>query len=202
MNTYTMLSKKIRVGDLAPSVTGRNANGERIILLPDCGFVHLQFRRFAGCPICNLHLQSFRRSHDLLKEHGIREIVIFHSDADQLKKYTSEFPFVVISDPDKRLYQAFGVEESLASLGNPTVWPTILKGVIRSIWETVIQGKPIPPLKAPGGNTGLPADFLIDTYGVIMACKYGKHADDQWSIAELITVVKKLTVKKPCLPTI
>ena len=26
--------------------------------------VHLQFRRFAGCPICNVHLQSVVRRHD------------------------------------------------------------------------------------------------------------------------------------------
>lgn len=201
MTTPTMLSKKLRVGDLAPTVIGLNANGDRITLLPDCGFVHLQFRRFAGCPICNLHLQSFRQSNDILKEHGIREIVIFHSDAGQIKKYTSEFPFVIISDPEKLLYQAFGVGESLASLGNPVVWPAILSGVIRSIWEYVKQGKPIPPLRAPGGNTGLPADFLIDTYGIIRACKYGVHADDQWSIGELITLVNKLTVSKPSLPT-
>jgi hypothetical protein len=28
--------------------------------------VHLQFRRFAGCPICNLHLRSIAVRHDEL----------------------------------------------------------------------------------------------------------------------------------------
>ena len=34
---------------------------DRPVSLPETGWLtHLQFRRFAGCPVCNLHLQSFR----------------------------------------------------------------------------------------------------------------------------------------------
>ncbi|HMZ13123.1 MAG TPA: AhpC/TSA family protein, partial [Mycobacterium sp.] len=29
------------------------------IRVPGPGRLHLQFRRFAGCPICSLHLRSF-----------------------------------------------------------------------------------------------------------------------------------------------
>jgi hypothetical protein len=40
---------------------------------------------------------------------------------------------------------------------------------------------------APGENhLGKPADFLIDPDGTIKACKYGAHADDQWSVDEML----------------
>jgi hypothetical protein len=33
---------------------------------------------------------------------------------------------------------------------------------------------------------GLPADFLIAPDGRVRTCKYGAHADDQWSVDELL----------------
>ncbi len=33
------------------------------IRVPGPGRLHLQFRRFAGCPICSLHLRSFADRH-------------------------------------------------------------------------------------------------------------------------------------------
>jgi hypothetical protein len=39
----------------------------------------------------------------------------------------------------------------------------------------------------------LPADFLIAGDGRIIACKYGEHADDQWSVNELLSLVHSLT---------
>ena len=37
-----------------------------------------------------------------------------------------------------------------------------------------------------GGHTGLPADFLIAPNGRILACKYGSHANDQWTFDEVL----------------
>jgi hypothetical protein len=40
-----------------------------------------------------------------------------------------------------------------------------------------------------GGRYGLPADFLVAPDGLIVACKYGEHAYDQWSVDELLALV-------------
>lgn len=41
------------------------AVGGDVVPIPDPErLIHLQFRRFAGCPICNLHLRSIVRRHD------------------------------------------------------------------------------------------------------------------------------------------
>ena len=73
------------------------------------GFVHLQFRRFAGCPICNVHLQWIIRRHDEIVAAGIREVVVFHSSAQELRRHVVDLPFAVVADPDKVLYAEFGV---------------------------------------------------------------------------------------------
>ena len=100
--------------------------------IPDpARIVHLQFRRFAGCPICNVHLQSIVRRHDEIANAGIREVVIFHSTDEELRRVTNLHP--------------------------------------------------------TGGHLGLPADFLIGSDGRVIACKHGMHANDQWSVDEVLT---------------
>ena len=81
--------------------------------VPDPGqMVHLELRRFAGCPICNVHLQSIIRRHDEIVAAGIREVVVFHSSAQELRHHVVDLPFAVVADPDKVLYAEFGVRSS------------------------------------------------------------------------------------------
>ena len=42
--------------------------------------------------------------------------------------------------------------------------------------------------RAENGILGLPADFLVDRAGRVVACRYGTHADDQWEVDELLRV--------------
>lgn len=152
--------------------------------------VHLQFRRFAGCPVCNLHLRSFARRHRELEAAGVHEVVLFHSPADELRPHTPDLPFAVVADPDKRLYAEFGVEASPRALLDPRAWLPILRAIA---WATVgiLTGTVRAPSSNPqGGRLGLPADFLIapdgPRNGRVLACKYGAHVDDQWSVDEVL----------------
>ncbi len=148
---------------------------------PQC-LVHLQFRRFAGCPICNLHLQSFAARHDEIGAAGIREVVFFHSPAAELATHTAELPFATVADPDKRYYTEFGVESGARAVLDPRAWRTVVAGVA----ATITGRFRLPAISPHGGRLGLPADFLIDTDGTVLAAKYGEHADDQWSVDELL----------------
>ena len=159
--------------------------------VPDPGhLVHLELRRFAGCPVCNLHLRSVVVRNDELKAAGIREVVVFHSSADDLRKYQAELPFDVIPDPDRKLYAEFGVEKTPRAILNPKAWGAIFKGLGRSIGATVRGNEHAPPVKPAGGSTGLPGDFLIDSDGRVIASKYGEHAYDQWTVDEVLALAK------------
>lgn len=161
-----------------------SVTGERVPV-PGDGLTHLQFRRFAGCPICNLHLRSVARRNDELAAAGIREIVVFHSPADELRPYSGELPFPVIADPRKSLYREFGVESAPRALLDPRAWPAIATGVAYELVQVVRRRRPAPP-PAQGGRLGLPGDFLIAADGRLLAVKYGAHADDQWPVDEIL----------------
>ncbi|UWZ85538.1 peroxiredoxin-like family protein [Occallatibacter riparius] len=161
------------------------------VAIPDSeALVHLQFRRFAGCPICDLHLHSFAARHRELAAASVREVIVFHSSKDELLKFCAGLPFEVIADPEKRLYAQFDVQSELRALFHPGVWVRILQGVIRSFGQVLRKQMPMPSLNPGGGRFGLPADFLIAPSGMILACKYGSHAYDQWSLDEVLDLAR------------
>lgn len=156
--------------------------------LPDPDrLLHLQFRRFAGCPVCNLHLRSIVNRHEEILAAGVREVVVFHSSRQELLTHAGDLPFAVVADPDKHLYREFGVESAPRSLLDPRAWP----GIVRGVRAALRRGDPKPALRVAGGRFGLPGDFLIAPDGRHLASKHGTHADDQWSVDELLSLIPK-----------
>src|SRR5436305_14298808 len=117
MHATSASSEKARAGDPFPTLELTATSGQRVTIPdPDGDHVHLQLRRFAGCPICNLPLRTIVTRHDEIRSHGIREVVVFHSTAKELAKHEAELPFPLIADPKRDLYHRFGVETGARSL--------------------------------------------------------------------------------------
>ncbi len=142
---------------------------------------HLQFRRFAGCPMCNLHIRSFIQGYAALAEAGIQEVAVFHSSKTAMLASHAAAPFALIADPTKKLYAAFGVDSSIWAVLHPKSWLPALKGLFKHGAGMPEKGQ--DPL-------GLPADFLIAPDGTIVACKYGVHGYDQWSLSEVLQLAQ------------
>jgi peroxiredoxin len=177
---------QLSVGDTIPSRVLTTIRGETVPIPDPERLIHLQFRRFAGCPICNVHLRSMARRHADIQAAGIRAVAVFHSPAEDMRPHQGDLPFAVVADPERLLYAEFGVEASRRAVTNPRAWGTPFRP---SAYPIVLRG--LRNGGSPGprhGETvlGLPADFLIDPAGRIVALRYGRHADDQWSVAELI----------------
>src|SRR5258706_12908306 len=112
-------NNQARVGGAFPTLELAATSGQQVTV-PDLAgdYVHLQLRRFAGCPICNLHLRSIVTRYDEIRSHGIREVVVFHSTAAELTKFEAELPFPLIADPQRDLYRRLGVERGPSPLAN------------------------------------------------------------------------------------
>ena len=169
----------IRPGDLLPATTLESVTGEPI-KLPDPGrLVHLQFRRFVDCPICNTHIAELRRRAREIEAAGIKEVIVFHSSAKSIRSYQKDLPFVLVGDPKRILYRDFGVETSLGFMSLKALGAGI-RGMAHGHFALRFAGRPL----------GLPGDFLIAPSGRIKAVKYGTHAYDQWSVDELLALAK------------
>jgi peroxiredoxin len=180
-------NNKTRVGDVFPTLDLAATSGQ-LVRVPDPAgdYVHLQLRRFAGCPICNLHLRSIVARHDEIRSHGVREVVVFHSTAAELAKHEAELPFPLIPDPERGLYRRLGVERRLPSLLSIRALRAAIAGLTAALGSRGTKRGALGPVKPTGGRLGLPADFLIAADGRIAALKYGQHAYDQWTVDELL----------------
>ncbi|HUG21690.1 redoxin domain-containing protein [Piscinibacter sp.] len=169
---------KLTPGDAAPAFSARTIRGKPV-RLPNAQarFVHLQFRRFAGCPVCNFHLLTMGRRHAEIEAAGIHQVVFFHSSQEEMLKYQAQLPFDCIADLEKKHFRAFGVEASGRALLSLRILWKGFRGVLasRRLYD-----------KAENGILGLPADFLVDAQGRVVACKYGAHADDQWDADDVL----------------
>jgi peroxiredoxin len=181
---------RVAAGDIITSRELTTIRSERIPVPYPGMLTHLQFRRFAGCPLCNLHLRSLARRHGELLAAGVREVAVFHSTAGDMLPFQGELPFAVIADPTRKLYREFGVTTSPRALLhvkawaaplNPRVYPMVLRGLRAG-------GSPGP--RHGDSPLGLPADFLIGPGGQVLAAKYGRHANDQWSVDELLQAAR------------
>ncbi len=175
-----VVSKRRVAGEQLPPIQFTSLRGDTVSL-PAADVAHLQFRRFAGCPICNLHLQTFSRAHQRLAAAGVRTVAFFHSTSEQMRPYQGQLPFACVADPEKRWYQYFGVERSFLAVADPRAIGAGLKGLFAA---------PSNPFVGGLDPSGLPADFLIDQSNVIVAARYGSHADDQWTVEELLALVR------------
>lgn len=124
------------------------------------------------------HLRGMARRIEEIEAAGIHEVVLFHSEPETMRRFQADLPFDVVADPNRDAYDRYGVRSSARSLLDPRAWGAYLRGVFAK--------HPSSSLTGEGGHTGLPADFLIAPSGLVQALKYGVHADDQWSVDELL----------------
>ena len=184
---------RLTMGDSFPHLDLISIAGDSISIPPYTSerLIHLPSRRFAGCPVCNLHLRSVTARIDEIAATGIREIVIFHSTQDELRKYQGDMPFPVIADPKKQLYRKFGVEASTRAILNPRAWRALPQGWRHSMGTAIAKRRGPLPASPTNGTLGLPADVLIASDGQVVAVKYGRHAYDQWSVDELLAIARQ-----------
>jgi len=166
----------LKPGDLLPIAEMKAVTGQTIRLPHPTRLLHLQFRRFVDCPICNTHIAEFTMRAREIDAAGVEEVIVFHSSPASIRSYQKDLPFLMVGDREKTFYKAFGVEASLGFIS--------LKA-LRAAARGVMNGH--LGLRLGGGPFGLPADFLISPSGRMSAVKYGSDAYDQWSVDEVLT---------------
>lgn len=132
----------------------------------------LSFFRFAACPFCNLRVHELvSRFAELGGNFSI--VAVFDSPLGNLQRHAERHraPFPILADETNAYYRAFAIERSFMGMLKATLlrFPTVLQA-------TVLNG--YLPTSFQGHLATLPADFLVDGYGVIQQAYYGKDIGD------------------------
>ena len=112
-------------------------------------------------------------------------VAVFHSPGRRLTKSLRELslPFPVIADPEKRVFEAFGVEASWLGMFS--------LGVARDYTRAMLTGFFSGPFGHEGGIKGHPADFLIDGQGVIRLAHYGLDYADTLNVDRILELASQ-----------
>ena len=110
-------------------------------------------------------------------------VIFFESGAEKIKNsifHQGLLPWTLISDPEKRIYKLYGVEESVVKFGR-----TMLLSNPLSAMKTAKEiGAPTEADKE-ASNTLIPADFLLNEDFSIATAYYGSTLDDHISIEDI-----------------
>lgn len=179
-----MSDQRLNAGDLAPDFEMTNLAGEVMKLSDFKGQkVFLSFYRFATCPLSNFRVAQAMREHKYFQD-DVTFVGVFESSNQYLKKYVQprQLPFHVMADPKAVLYRRYGVEAS---------WLSALKGFARisDVFKALFRSGYRPGM-LHGSISRVPADFLIDEEGKILALHYGQDIVDHMTFEQLKACLK------------
>jgi len=139
----------------------------------------LSFYRYASCPFCNLRIHEIAKRAAKYRQRGLEIIAVFQSSTDKVFQYVGKQqpPFPIIPDPDRSLYQLYGVESSWSGMAKAFI------GRIPEISKAISRG--FTPGSMEGEKHRLPADFIINRNGIILNAYYGEDIGDHLSFEEI-----------------
>ena len=83
---------QLTVGDVVRPLELTTIHGNSVRIPDSERRVHLQFRRYAGCPACNVHVRSIARRLGEILAAGICEVVVFHSKRETMLEFSGRAP--------------------------------------------------------------------------------------------------------------
>lgn len=145
--------------------------------------VFIGFFRHAGCPFCNIRVHTLTKVHEELKAKGMEMIFFFESKEDVMLRSTFHkevSPIPLISDPEKKVYAQYGIEESgyKSTISHLTTF-------VQTAFKARSLGVPIHMMADGESIKTMPAEFLIDKGLIIKELHYSESLTDRMSVDKI-----------------
>ncbi|MBX2849035.1 MAG: peroxiredoxin family protein [Acidiferrobacterales bacterium] len=147
--------------------------------------VILSFFRDASCPFCLKRVFELCARHKQWQKKGVEIIAVFTSTDEEVNSFKHKYPkrITTIADPSLELYNQYGIESSATGFFKTFLLkaPTIIEGLVKGA----------RPTRNPNGGI-MPADFLINTQGIITEAWYGENGADHIPFSKLEDLVRAM----------
>jgi peroxiredoxin Q/BCP len=143
----------------------------------------LGFFRHAGCPFCNLRVHALIKVHQELKGKGLEMIFFFESKASVMLRssfHQGVSPIPLISDPEKKWYDAYGLESSKMKSAI-----SHLTSFVQTAFKASAAGVPTHLMKDGESISTKPAEFLIRRGLIIEEVHYSERLNDRMSVDKI-----------------
>ena len=142
--------------------------------------VFIGFFRHAGCPFCNIRVHTLKKAHEELKAKGLEMIFFFESKLEVLKMSTFHqevSPIPLISDPEKKIYAAYGLENS----GFKSA-VSHLTSFVQTAFKANKLGVPMHMMADGESISTMPAEFLLDKGLIVKEIYYSERLNDRMNL--------------------
>ncbi len=145
--------------------------------------VLIAFFRHAGCPFCNIRVHNLQKVQPELKARGLEMIFLFESKEKVLLNsvfHKEISPIPLISDPEKQLYAAYGLEESgyKAAVSH-------IQTFVQTAFKASVAGLPMHLMAGGESVKTMPAEFLVAPGLRIAEVHYSERLNDRMSVDKL-----------------
>lgn len=173
---------KLKEGFNAQDFTAKDIYGREIKLSDYKGKkIILSFYRNVNCPFCNRRIHQIMGNNVRLKETNTELIFMFESSNKKLADsafHQGISPWPLIGDPEKVIYQQYGVEASLFKFLKTPFMANFPKALAETKSLNLPEDK-------EATKTLMPADFFINEQFKIARAYYGQHGDDHVPLEDL-----------------
>jgi len=145
----------------------------------------IAFFRHAGCPFCNLRVHSLQKHRSELEAKGLEMIFFFESKEAVLMRsafHTEISPIPLISDPEKKWYSAYGLENS----GYKSA-VSHLSSFVQTAYKALQVGVPVHMMAEGESIKTMPAEFLLQKDLLIEEVHYSQRLNDRMNIEKIIS---------------
>jgi peroxiredoxin len=164
----------LSIGALAPNFTDNDVSGNHISLdAIESRYILLAFFRYSGCPWCNVAIHRLSLEYETLRQHGCEVVAFVQSEKQTIVeniygRHVVKPAFSIIADHERRIYDLYGVKDSLsAAVRSVTKIP---------IWLHSISKQGYKQRTIDGNLFLVPASFLIDGRSrKILQASYGSN---------------------------
>lgn len=142
--------------------------------------IFIGFFRHAGCPFCNLRVHALTKVHEELKAKGMEMIFFFESKENILLRsifHKEVSPIPLISDPEKKWYDAYGLESSAYKSA-----VSHITSFVQTAFKARKAGVPIHAMADGESINTMPAEFLVDKGLIIKKVHYAQGLNDRISM--------------------
>ncbi len=149
----------------------------------------IAFFRHAGCPFCNIRVHNLMKISDELKAKGLEMIFLFESKKEIILRssfHQGIAPVPLISDPEKKLYDLYGLESSgyKSAISHITTF-------VQTAYEAYKTKVPLHAMADGESIKTMPAEFLVDYDLIIKKVHYSERLRDRMDMNEIREFVNK-----------
>ncbi len=168
-------------GDNAPEFSFTDHTGAEYTYPADfsSGKLALFFLRHLGCPLCKDKLEELKTAWPDFKEKSITLAVVVQSTPKRVSGYAERvgFPFLLVPDREKRLYELFGLRKGGV---REYMAPSVMGATIRATFKGHMHGR------FEGDEFQVPGAFLLSPDGKVVHVHYGKNVSDFGAVRDFL----------------